>query len=238
MNKVKYKNLEWYVIKENEDGKLLFLAERLRPEIVDKHFKHDKYYDVKFNYDYTNVWWRDSYIRSVLNSSFLNELDIKDLNVMETTVELNAEESITRDYVRLLTKEELKELSLEVRQTNDDYGYWLMSPYNWSSHGIAYVFIVGGSTSTGNLDNDWVNSTNGVRPVIYLKPEVELDDLMKVSEEKTIQENISKLSYQQLGTYQLDNNDILGFIKSLNEQLTKHGRKINEVIDYLNKKEG
>ena len=177
MNKVKYKNLEWYVIKENENGKLLFLAERLRPEIVDKHFNHDKYYDVKFNYDYTNVWWRDSYIRSVLNSSFLNELDIKDLNVMETTVELNDEKSITRDYVRLLTKEEAKELSLEVRQTNDDYGYWLMSPHGWNGN-YAFVFMVGGSSSTGYLDCWSVYSTDGVRPVIYLKHEVELDDVI------------------------------------------------------------
>lgn len=62
--------------------------------------------------------------------------------------------------------------------------------------------------------------------------------LFEIAEEKIIQENISRLSYQQIGTYQLDNNDILSFIKLLNEQLTKHGRKINEVIDYLNKKEG
>ena len=61
--------------------------------------------------------------------------------------------------------------------------------------------------------------------------------LFEIIEEKTIQENISRLSYQQIGTYQLDNNDTLGFIKALNEQLTKHGRKINEVIDYINRKE-
>lgn len=47
-------------------------------------------------------------------------------------------------------------------------------------------------------------------------------------------EKIEKLSYQQLGTYQLDNNDTLEFIKSLNDQLTKHGRKINELIDAVN----
>ena len=61
--------------------------------------------------------------------------------------------------------------------------------------------------------------------------------LFEIIEEKTIQENISKLSYQQIGTYQLDNNDILGFIKALNEQFTKHGRKINEIVDYINKEE-
>ena len=58
-----------------------------------------------------------------------------------------------------------------------------------------------------------------------------------LEEDKPIQKNISRLSYQQIGTYQLDNNDILGFIKALNEQLTKHGRKLNEIIDYINRKE-
>lgn len=61
--------------------------------------------------------------------------------------------------------------------------------------------------------------------------------LFEIVEEKTIQKNISRLSYQQIGTYQLDNNDILGFIKALNEQFTKHGRKINEIVDYINKEE-
>ena len=59
--------------------------------------------------------------------------------------------------------------------------------------------------------------------------------LFQIIEEKTIKKNISRLSYQQIGTYQLDNNDILGFIKALSEQLTKHGRKINEIVDYINK---
>ena len=47
-------------------------------------------------------------------------------------------------------------------------------------------------------------------------------------------EKIEKLSYQQLGTYQLDNNDTLEFIKALNDQLTKYGRKVNELIKTVN----
>ena len=58
-----------------------------------------------------------------------------------------------------------------------------------------------------------------------------------LEEDKPIIEKISRLNYQQIGTYQLDNNDTLGFIKALNEQLTKHGRKLNEIIDYINRKE-
>ena len=59
--------------------------------------------------------------------------------------------------------------------------------------------------------------------------------LFEIIEDKSIIEKISRLNYQQIGTYQLDNNDTLGFIKALNEQLTKHGRKLNEIIDYINK---
>ena len=59
--------------------------------------------------------------------------------------------------------------------------------------------------------------------------------LFEIIEDKSIIEKISRLNYQQIGTYQLDNKDTLGFIKALNEQLTKHGRKLNEIIDYINK---
>lgn len=63
------------------------------------------------------------------------------------------------------------------------------------------------------------------------------DYLFEIVESKEVPnkiEKIEKLSYQQLGTYQLDNNDTLEFIKSLNDQLTKHGRKINELIKAVN----
>ena len=48
---------------------------------------------------------------------------------------------------------------------------------------------------------------------------------------------IEKLSYQQIGTYQLDNNDTLGFVKDINKQITQIGRKINEIIDVINKQD-
>ena len=48
--------------------------------------------------------------------------------------------------------------------------WWTMSPYRWDSYGSsAGVFIVGGSSSTGNLSYDFVNISCGVRPVISLK---------------------------------------------------------------------
>ncbi len=48
--------------------------------------------------------------------------------------------------------------------------WWTMSPSIWdSSYGYAYVFIVGGSSSSGRLVNNVVDYKRGVRPVISLK---------------------------------------------------------------------
>ena len=57
----------------------------------------------------------------------------------------------------------------------------------------------------------------------------------KMAESEVFPDKIEKLSYQLLGTYQLDNNDNLSFVISLNEQLSKQVRKINELIDIVNK---
>ena len=80
--------------------------------------------------------------------------------------------------------------------------------------------------------------TNYLLCYLFSFPESPLNIKVEILEEdKPIIEKISRLNYQQIGTYQLDNNDTLGFIKALNEQLTKHGRKLNEIIDYINKEE-
>lgn len=87
-------------------------------------------------------------------------------------------------------------------------------------------------------DNKFYYNNNGISLYRGLYEDDNcLNDEAEIIEEDTMQENISKLNYQQLGTYQLDNNDNLGFIKALNEQFTKHSRKINEIIDYINRKE-
>ena len=46
--------------------------------------------------------------------------------------------------------------------------WWTMSPYYWRGSN-ATVFYVGGSSYTGNLNDDWVSNARGVRPVISLK---------------------------------------------------------------------
>ena len=49
--------------------------------------------------------------------------------------------------------------------------YWLGSPYGFNSSGQASVFIVG---SSGSFDYDYVNSSNGARPVISLSSKAKL----------------------------------------------------------------
>lgn len=61
-----------------------------------------------------------------------------------------------------------------------------------------------------------------------------LFEIVKSKEVPNKIEKIEKLNYQQLGTYQLDNNDTLEFIRLLNDQLTKYGRKVNELIKAVN----
>ena len=48
--------------------------------------------------------------------------------------------------------------------------WWTLSPYYWSIvSNAAYVFGVGGSSSTGYLSNNYVSNAYGVRLVISLK---------------------------------------------------------------------
>ena len=46
--------------------------------------------------------------------------------------------------------------------------WWLLSPNNWNG-GSAGVFGVSGSSNPGNLSNDIVDFTYGVRPAVSLK---------------------------------------------------------------------
>jgi len=174
-----YKELEWYIINETEKESLLLLRECLSNEQIAKYFLEKAMvnfeYCVKFN-DKQSPWWDESYIQKVLNTRFLSDLDINDLNQMKTILELNGERRIVEDYVRLLTYEEAKDLPLEIRKTERDWGYWTMSPSYFtvsSSYSWAIVFYVGGSGSDpGNLIDDYVNITRVVRPVVSLKSSV------------------------------------------------------------------
>ncbi len=218
MRLVNYKNFEWYVIKEDEKEKLLFMKDGIPADQVKKYFTNEQMVDsdndVRFNKDYTNPWWRDSYIRQVLNTKFLEDLDMSELNVMETTVELNDEKVNTKDYVRLITKEEAENLHLEIRKTNRQYGYWTMSPYYGSS---AAVFAVYGFGAPGHLDFLGVHSSGVVRPVISLKSDIQLTDVnYSIASDHDCDVTIEEIE----DIYEADTEDI--------------AEKLNEVIKYIN----
>lgn len=125
------------------------LSEEIIDNIVeDKRFLDDNK-DVRYNNDIFDNSWENSFIRKVLNESFKD----KYLDNLELAEE-----------VRCLTKEEAEELSDNLKET-ERYGYWTMSPYHYSGS-YAGVFYV---DSNGNLSDDRVYGTYGLRPVFTLK---------------------------------------------------------------------
>lgn len=176
---VKWNGYEWYVINLDNNQITLFMKDKFTPKMCEKYFDKrllDSDKDVKFNPNYKNIWWADSPIRMTLNSKFLEDLKIDEMKLMETTVSIDKKNSTTEDYVRLITKEEVEKLPMEIRMCSGNYGYWTMSPSLFNSAFIANEFIV---HSTGEL-YDWyhVSSWYGVRPVISLKANV--DNLIKI----------------------------------------------------------
>lgn len=164
---VKFSNLDWYIIDEDEDTLTLFLKDKLSPEQCTKYFDEglldcDK--DIKFSNDIKNIWWADSPIRMALNSEFLKYLDKSKLDLMTTTVNNDGQSRTTEDYVRLITKEEAEKLPVKILKSKYAHGYWTMSPSYFHHNSVAYEFIV---TSSGVL-RGWNNVSNsyGVRPVI------------------------------------------------------------------------
>lgn len=166
-----YKELEWYIINETAKEKLLFLKEGLPDELIERYFdKYDTNHRVQFNEDPTKIWWKDSYIRKILNGPFLDYLNINELNVMRTTLELDEITQTTKDYVRLITKKEVRKLPKEVLKRIKGY-YWTMNPYNFSpDSNCARVFCVGGSSSIGPFYGNVYDSLI-VRSVISLRKE-------------------------------------------------------------------
>ena len=163
---VKFSNLEWYIIAEDEISYTLFLKDKLSPEQCAKHFDErflDSDKDVRFNPNCKNIWWSDSPIRMTLNSEFLKDLDKSKMELMTTNVGIDGQSRTTEDYVRFITKEEAEKLPVEILESNYEYGYWTMSPSHFSVWGSAVEFDVAGA---GELTSHNVINGCGVRPVI------------------------------------------------------------------------
>ncbi len=164
---IKFCGLSWQVYKEDAETVTLVAKNCLSPEIIKKVFNANEYdsdYDVRFNTE-QNIWWKDSIIRKRLNNEFLKMLDKDCLVPMTTTVWYDGESSTTKDYVRLLTVEEIFRLPKSIKQNKCKYGFWSLSPSDMNSY--ANVFYVG---YNGHLDRtDVYNAGGAVAPVIKLK---------------------------------------------------------------------
>ena len=168
---INYNGFEWYIIEEKEDSIVLFMKERMSEDLIKELFTDtrmiDADYDVRFSRDEKNNDWKDSYIRQVLNTKFLEKFIIDDLVLMKTKYDSDKESD---DYIRLITIDEFEKLELSVRKVNDKFGYWLMSPSNFfATYTTALEFS---ANSTGYAYYGWVASTFGVRPVIQVKKDV------------------------------------------------------------------
>ena len=168
---INYNGFEWYIIEEKEDSIVLFMKERISEDLIKELFTDtrmiDYEYDVRFSRDEKNNDWKDSYIRQVLNTKFLEKFIIDDLVLMKTKYDSD-KESI--DYIRLITIDEFEKLELSIRKANDKFGYWIMSPsFFIASSAAAYEFY---ARSAGYASSGFVTNALGVRPVIQVKKDV------------------------------------------------------------------
>ena len=169
-----YAGFKWRVLEEQSDGTLLVLDNKLPKEIMEKVFNKnllDSDGNIKFSYNSDNWRWSDSPIRMGLNSKFLEMLNIDDLVEMKTTTKLNGEIDVTRDYVRIPSKEEYESMDKEIRGMSDPQGSvlkWSLSPFYFDG-AYSYVFLV---NTSGQLNYNDVSGGGAVAPVIKLKTDV------------------------------------------------------------------
>ena len=175
---IKWCGYEWYIIELKDNETTLFLKDKLPSSDVEQYFSErllDSCKDVKFDTKGKNPWWADSEIRFTLNSLFLDELDVEQMNKMTTTVELDGQERTTEDYVRLITKEETELLPQEILKCSGQYGCWTMSPscFIWWFYADVLRVHSSGAVRSSNTWNGY-----GVRPVINLNTDV--NELIKL----------------------------------------------------------
>ena len=144
---VNYYNHKWYVIKIENDEVTLMSKDVIGTCTYSDNNSND---------------WKDS---NVINKclELFDEIQSDDLISMKTNYD---EDKYSCDLVRIPTLREIEAMPMSVRECGD--AYWTMT----SSYGVsedsdyAFVFRV---YSSGYLNYDGVDSTNGVRPVIKIR---------------------------------------------------------------------
>ena len=146
---VNYCNHEWYVIKIEDSGITL----------MSKNIIGTCTYSDNNNNDFAE----SNCIK--LLSSFLTKLNLYELEDMKTNYDEN---KFYSSLIRIPTLREIEAMPMNIRECGD--AYWTMT----SSYGVsedsdyAFVFRV---YSSGYLNYDGMDSTNGVRPVVKIKKE-------------------------------------------------------------------
>lgn len=165
---VKYCGFNWKVLGEDAEGILLQTEDILSSETIKKIFSSNDYdyaYDVKFSNNNDGWRWSESIIREILNSKFLEMLNKDDLVEMTTEAWLDGEADRSKDYVRLLTIDEIQRIP-KVEKEKSRWN-WSLSPSYMHTNGSASVFDVDTNGSLNDTDVD--DTAGGVAPVIKLK---------------------------------------------------------------------
>lgn len=158
MKEIKFKDLEWYVLEENEDTTKLLLKDVLDEERIKRYCDDEWYingYEVRMSENIrTGLKWEDTYIYKTILPNFA-----KDLN-------------LDKESITLLNEEEALNLPDAIRSC--DEWYWAKTVIEDNTY--SYFAIV--NDNDGSLDNNASNS-GGVRPCLNLKSSI-------LNQEKTI----------------------------------------------------
>lgn len=153
MKKIKFKDLDWYVIEETDDSVKLLLKNVLDEERIKKYSSDDWYvdgYEVRLTNDVKPPFdWEKSYVKNIILENFKNDLGIE-------------------CDITIPSKEYIEKLPIEIRKCN--CWYWTNTPSYFNAAAYAYVSFV---SPAGEL-NQWnrVTDSYGVRPIITLKKEL------------------------------------------------------------------
>ena len=171
MKIINYKNIEWIVLKENDQVKTLITKDVLPISIMKELTDNDSCY-CKFD-DETNEY-ENSYIRTILNKFVDKYLDKSDLQQFSN-----------EDYVRLLNAKEVLQYDKELMCCNE--WYWTKTKVKGTGSLVWTVNLY------GSLFNFNANiGDHGVRPVICLKSKsLEEDKKMKKLDYDEIRDNLA-----------------------------------------------
>lgn len=146
------KPIEWLVLKNDENGKLLLSLNVL--------------FEKKFNEKRCESTWKTSDIREYLNETFWKLAFSKD----EKSKIVNNYTGMfgSKDTVFLLSRNEAETLLEKEERATPDKSYWILRTMSYSSY---YVNSVSGGNGAILNDSQEVCSSilSGIRPAIYLK---------------------------------------------------------------------